>query len=194
MEKIMKNIDEQTLECDLGYRFGYLSEFVGFGVNDIALIVAAGPQLAEHVPALVEATYQKLFSFDATKRHFVKPQSGYEGPPVPSLNELTHDHPAIKYRKEKLARYLVRLVTGPYDAKMVAYLDFVGKIHTDKAGSKDIVIPLVQMNALMGFVADALISTISGLDLPAEQKTLTLRAFSKLLWLQNDLITRHYQK
>jgi hypothetical protein len=48
------------------------------------------------------------------------------------------------------------------------------------------------MNALMGFVSDAQLSTILGLNLDAAVKAQTLRAFNKLLWLQNDLITRHY--
>ena len=76
---------------------------------------------------------------------------------------LTLDHPQIKFRKQHLARYLAALVTKPYDGKMVEYLDMVGKMHTPKAGSKDLDVPLVQMNALMGFVADALTATILGL-------------------------------
>jgi hypothetical protein len=50
------------------------------------------------------------------------------------------------------------------------------------------------MNALMGFVADALMGVILGLGLDRETELRTLRAFNKLLWLQNDLITRHYQE
>ena len=68
----------------------------------------------------------------------------------------------------------------------------VGRIHTPKAGNASINVPLVQMNALMGFVADAFNATILGLGLDRETEVRTLRAFSKLLWLQNDLITRHY--
>ena len=45
-------------------------------------------------------------------------------------------------------------MTAPYDARMVGYLDNVGKIHTPGSGPP--------------------------------------RAFTKLLWLQNDLIARHY--
>jgi hypothetical protein len=88
---------------------------------------------------------------------------------------------------------LTTLVTKPYDGKMVNYLDFVGKIHTPKAGSKELNVPLVQMNALLGFVADALNATILSLGLERQQEVQTLRAFCKLLWLQNDLINRHYQ-
>jgi len=42
-------------------------------------------------------------------------------------------------------------------------------------------------------VSDALMATVLGLGLPREQEVKTLRAFNKLLWIQNDLITRHYQ-
>jgi hypothetical protein len=71
----------------------------------------------------------------------------------------------IRYRKEHLARYLAALVTKPYDGKMVGYLDTVGKMHTPKAGSQELNVPLVQMNALLGFVADALTNTILSLGL-----------------------------
>ena len=66
-------------------------------------------------------------------------------------------------------------------------------MHTAKMGSKDLDIPLVQMNVLMGFVSDAITATILGLGLDRETEVATLRAFNKLLWLQNDLINRHYQ-
>lgn len=189
-----KNIDEQKLEADLQYRFSYLSEFIGFGEEDIAVIKSAAPLLAPLVPALVDAVYQKLFSYDATKRHFVPKQSGYEGETPLSIESLELDHPMIKFRKSHLAKYLETLVTGAYDAQMVGYLDMVGKIHTPKAGSKELDIPLVQMNALMGFVADAVNATIFGFELDSKTTQAAIRAFSKLLWIQNDLITRHYQK
>lgn len=189
----MKHIDESKLESDVGYRVGYLMEFVGFDGNDIQTIHGAAGALAPLVPGLVDAVYDKLFSYDATKRHFVPRQSGYEGAVPVNIDSLTQDHEMIRFRKSHLAHYLVTLVTKPYDAKMVEYLDFVGKIHTPKAGSKELNVPLVQMNALMGFVSDALVSTILGLGLSRDQETKTLRAFNKLLWLQNDLITRHYQ-
>jgi len=188
-----KHINEHRLEKDLGYRFQYLTEFMGFTPEDVQTIHAVAAHLAPLVDGLVDAVYVKLFGYDATKRHFVPRQTGYEGPAPTSLEALTLDHEQIKFRKSHLANYLKRLVTGEYDAKMVNYLDFVGKIHTPKAGSQELNVPLVQMNALLGFVSDALLATILGLDLPAEQTATTLRAFNKLLWLQNDLINRHYQ-
>ena len=54
-------------------------------------------------------------------------------------------------------------------------------------------VPLVQMNALMGFVATALTATILSLGLERDTETRTVLAFEKLLWIQNDLISRHYE-
>jgi hypothetical protein len=144
------------------------------------------------VPHLVDAVYNQLFSYDCTLRHFMPRQSGYEGAIPESMEALTQNHEQIKFRKEHLGRYLAALVTGPYDEKLIGYLDTVGKIHTPKVGSERLNIPLVQMNALMGFVADAFNATILGFDIPEEAKAKAIRAFGKLLWIQNDFITRHY--
>jgi hypothetical protein len=190
----MKHIDERRLETDVEYRFAYLTEFMGFGESDVETIHAAAPQLAPLVPALVDAVYDKLFGYDATKRHFVPRQSGYEGEVPGDVESLQQDHAMIQFRKQHLGRYLTALVTRPYDAKMVQYLDKVGKIHTPAAGSPDLDVPLVQMNALLGFVADALTATIQKLGLNVDAERRATRAFNKLLWLQNDLINRHYQK
>jgi len=189
----MKHIEEVRLEHDLDYRFNYLCEFIGFGAAEIDTVLSSAPLLAPAVPTLVDAVYEKLHTYDSTWRHFAPLQSGYMGnlPVEGAVPEM--EHQVIKFRKEKLAQYLCRLVTGPYDSRMVKYLDFVGAIHTAKAGAANIEVPLIQMNALMGFVADALTATIYALPLSPEDKLRTLRAFGKLLWIQNDLITRHYQ-
>lgn len=189
----MRKIDEARLETDLGYRFGYLAKFMGFGPADVEAIHAAAPGLAPLVPTLVDAVYDKLHGFDATWRHFLPRQHGYEGDVPERLDGLTMDHAQIRFRKGHLARYLEALVTRTYDDKVVYYLDMVGKMHTPKGGSPDLDVPLVQMNALLGFVADALTATIFGLGLAREQESRTVRAFGKLLWLQNDLINRHYR-
>jgi hypothetical protein len=188
----VKHVDEERLETDLEYRFGYVAEFMGFNPKDIEVIHGAAPLVAPLVPTLVDAVYDKLRTYDATWRHFVPRQGGYEGEVPENLQALTVDHEQIKFRKQHLGRYLERLVTVPYDTRKVLYLDTVGKIHTPTAGNPELNVPLVQMNALMGFVHDAINATILGFDIPGEAKAKVIRAFSKLLWIQNDLITRHY--
>ena len=48
----MRHIDEGRLETDLAYRFEYLTEFIGFGHEDVSVILGAAPLLAPVVPAL----------------------------------------------------------------------------------------------------------------------------------------------
>ncbi len=189
-----QEINEPRLETDLTYRFTYLTEFMGFHTTDIQRIHDAASWLPPLVPGLVDAVYEKLFQYHCTKRHFLPKQAGYDGQLPQNIDEITHDHPQIQFRKKHLAQYLASLVTRPYDTKLVEYLDMVGKIHTPSAGNQQINVPLVQMNALLGFVSDALTATILGAGLEREVEVSTLRAFQKLLWLQNDLIVRHYAK
>src|SRR5262245_42603636 len=92
MTTVIKHTDASRLELDLAYRFQYLTEFMGFTPEDIETIHASAPLLAPLVPGLVDAVYDKLFSFDSTKRHFVPKQFGYEGPTPTSLDALNLDH------------------------------------------------------------------------------------------------------
>jgi hypothetical protein len=188
----MQTIDEERLESDPQYRYEYLAEFIGFGAEDAALIQAFAPHLGPQIGALVEKTYARLLNYDATARHFVPQQHGYEGDVPESLANLDPDHPQIKFRKDHLNRYFMQLIGRSYDAKMVQYLDMVGRIHTPGAGNKQINVPLVQMNALIGLLSDMLMAAISESPLDAATTQRTQRAFNKLLWIQNDFVTRHY--
>jgi hypothetical protein len=189
----MKQIDEASLESDVMERYQYLTDFIGFGESDVQIIHNSAEVLGPLVPGMVDAIYDKLFSLSATKRHFVERQHGYEGELPQGIDNLELDHEMIAFRKSHLTDYLVTLVTKPYNKGMVSLLDYVGKIHTSKAGNKSLDIPLIQMNSLMGFVSDAFLNTIFSLNLPRDSEIAAARAFNKLLWIQSDLITRHYQ-
>jgi len=188
----MLNIDEAKLESDPQYRYDYLADFIGFGPDDIKLIQAAAPQIGPRIGELVDKTYAKLLSYDATARHFVPKQHGFEGETPIDLANLNASHPQIQFRKDHLNRYFLALIGRAYDAKMVQYLDMVGKIHTASAGNGEISIPLVQMNALMGLLSDVLADALIESPLPSEATLAAIRAFNKLMWIQNDFISRHY--
>lgn len=188
----MQTIDEKRLEMDPLYRYEYLADFIGFGAEDAARIQAFAPHLGPQIAELVEQTYETLLRFDATARHFVPRQHGFEGDVPENLAEVDHEHKQVQFRKDHLNRYFMHLIGRSYDAKMVLYLDMVGKIHTPAAGNKQINVPLVQMNALMGLLSDTLMRAVSESPLDREATLQTQRSFNKLLWIQNDLITRHY--
>ena len=101
-------------------------------------------------------------------------------------------HPQLQFRRDHLTRYIMQLIGRSYDAKMMLYLDMVGKIHTSAAGNSSIHVPLVQMNALMGVISDTLMKSIAEWPLEGTAAMQTVRAFNKLFWLQNDLLNRHY--
>ncbi len=190
----LKTIDESKLEADLTYRFQYLAEFIGFGPEDTAAVQAIGPYLGPLIPQIVEKTYEKLLGFDCTARHFLPRQSGFEGDTPKGLGSLTANHPHVQFRKEHLSRYFMQVLGRSCDERMVPYLDMVGKIHTPQGGNPEIDIPLVQMNALMGYLSDVLTELLFSLGLDPSTTQTTLRAFQKLLWIQNDFINRHYQQ
>ena len=188
----MQVVDESQLESDPQYRYEYLADFIGFGAEDAALIQGFAPHLGPRIGELVEKTYEKLLSYAATARHFLPRQHGYDGDLPTDLSDLGPEDPQIQFRKDHLNRYFMQLIGGSYDGRMVKYLDMVGKIHTPRAGNKQINVPLVQMNALMGLLSDTLLEAIADSPLDSATTLKTQRAFNKLLWIQNDFISRHY--
>ena len=188
----MEKLDEARLELDLVYRYEFLKNFVGFGDEDVAAIRKVIAQLATQVPEIVEEQYQKLLAYDATARHFVERQHGYEGPLPESLADLSAEHGQVKFRMDHMQRYLMQLLGHSFDNKIAVLFDAVGKMHTPKTGNPKINVPLVQMNAFMGMLADVLTRRLLALDTDHDSKINCLRAFHKILWLQNDFITRHY--
>ena len=106
----MKTIDEERLESNLAYRFEYLAEFIGFDASDAAAVQASGPYLGPLIAVIVERTYDKLLAYDATARHFVPRQSGYDGPVPSGPADITASHPQVQFRREHLLRYFMQIV------------------------------------------------------------------------------------
>ncbi len=188
----MKQIDEQRLEEDLAYRFDYLKEFLEFGDEDVAAIRSLVGHLAPRVDAMVERTYDKLLAFDATARHFVAPGTNDKGPLAQAVNELGPEHEQIRFRKSHLRTYLMNLLGKAYDPSMAKYLDTVGKMHTPRGGSSAINVPQAQMNVFMGMLSIIFIDEIAALGLNRDQEVRAIKAFTRLTWIQNDFINKHY--
>ncbi|KAG2385871.1 hypothetical protein C9374_003020 [Naegleria lovaniensis] len=191
----IEHIENTKLFTDLEYRFNYVCKFVGFGAEDIKYIHESASVLAPLVPTIVDRVYVKLFSFDITKKVFLVRNDKFEGQMESSLDELSDTKSEqIKFRKDMLSKYLVKLVTADYSSKgFLNYLDWVGKIHTAKAGNKNIIVDYIHINALFGYVSDVIIGLIASCSqLSEEQRAKTIQAFNKLLWIQNDLFAKYY--
>ncbi len=58
---------DYRLYTDRTYRFNYVTDFLEFGAKDLEAIRKIREPLLELVPAIVDAVYDKLFSYDITK-------------------------------------------------------------------------------------------------------------------------------
>jgi len=149
---------------------------------------------------VIDEVYTTLLSFDITAKAFVPRQTGYTGGAPAKLGELGHNSPQIKFRKDFLTRYIVKLVTMNYEAnESWEYLDKVGLMHTGVAGfahrakKPGLRVEYMHCAILLGFVEDILLKAIMALpDLDLDAKAQLVRSFNKVLWIQNDLFARHY--
>ncbi len=168
-------MDEQRLEEDVAYRFAYLAQVMALTDRERALIRAARGSLRERLPFVVDAVRSTMLATPAMARHFAD-----EGEVDP---EVVGRH---------LRSWIEGLVARARDEDLPLWLDRGGAAHRAGAGDPRIDVPRVQMSALMGLLADCVLAEVAVLDLPVERRFEVARAFSKLLWAQNDLIQRHY--
>jgi len=201
MASKMQHIDAASLE-DLTTRITYLSSFLDLNASDGEALLAAKPLVAPLIPTILTAVYTKLLSYDITAQAFVPRNTDYEGETVKSAQELTLEHPQIALRKDFLKNYLVKLVStsdlSPSSAFWV-YLNNVGVMHTGKPGFKhrekkpELRVEYIHMGALLGYVVDLVVGAVMDMDvIDTQMKSRVIRALNKVIWIQNDLFTRHY--
>ncbi|KAK9764116.1 hypothetical protein K7432_008656 [Basidiobolus ranarum] len=191
----IEHVDRELIHTDPVYRYLYVAKFVDFTDKDVEAIKSVSEQLAPLGATLVDAVYDKLKKFDITWETMAKRHEGFSGEVVEDLNNLKADSAQIKFRKDMLTRYIGRLLTNPYDERMIKYLDWVAKIHTDIPGKKSkINVEYIHISALLGFVESTLIWAISTLGLEREHELRAVLAFNKVLWLQNDFFAKYYAK
>ncbi|KAI9208426.1 Protoglobin-domain-containing protein [Polychytrium aggregatum] len=191
----IKHIDRDRLYTDRLYRYQYICEVANFGEEDIKALKASASIVAPLVPAIVDAVYERLFSYKITKSVFTQKNEGFTGH-MDDLDHLNLTSDTIKFRKDFLKRYLVKLVTAEYDAKFVTYLDWVGRIHTNTPLKKSkINVEYVHVGALFTWLHGFLVEALDPHPKLAKDPVLRgkiLAAFSKLLWIQNDFFAKYY--
>ncbi|KAI9653739.1 MAG: hypothetical protein M1821_006933 [Bathelium mastoideum] len=201
----MEHISASDLRS-IPYRVAYLKKFLNFTDADGAAIQASAAILGPLLPALLDAVYSKLLAFDITAKAFAPPQPGLnDGAKAASVQELTLNHPQIAHRRDFLKQYLLKLVRvdegGWTDtAPLWTYLDNVGVMHTGEAAGfahrarrPQLRVEYAHLGVLLGYVEDAVVGAVMGAEAPAvAERVEMVRAWNKLLWIQNDLFARHY--
>ncbi|KAI8645980.1 Protoglobin-domain-containing protein [Parasitella parasitica] len=145
------------------------------------------------VPILIDCVYKKQFKFDITKKLFLTKNEGFEGEIAKSLDELTLDHPQIKFREDLLGKYLIHILEDPYDDCFLKYLDWLAKTLTDTSDKKSTIhVDYIYLNALMGFVDSAIINAVRTLRLERNKEGDVLIAFNNRMRIQNDYYAKYY--
>ena len=189
-----EHIDNNRLHNNLRYRFEYLSKFLHFTSDDIAMLNTFAPILFPRIPVIVDTVYRKLFSFDSTKNYFLINNEGFEDFAPIKHGSLTLESTQMIFRKDVLSMYLKRVLSQrDWNDTFLQYLSQVGKIHTNQAGSSSINVDYIHINALLGYLEHLLIDVLWKADnLDDKSKYSMITAVNKLFWIQNDFFAMHY--
>ncbi|CAF1997874.1 unnamed protein product [Rotaria magnacalcarata] len=189
-----EHVDANRLNNDLRYRFEYLSKFLNFTSDDIAMLNTFAPIVCPIIPVIADTIYRKLFSFDITKKYFVMRNEDFEGSLSKTNRDLTLESAQMELRKDMLSMYLKRVLTQrDWNDTFLQFLSHIGKIHTDLACSASINVDYIHINALLGYLEHLLIDVLCNADRVDEKsKRGMLMAINKLFWIQNDFFTMHY--
>ncbi|CAF4173223.1 unnamed protein product [Rotaria sordida] len=189
-----EHIDANRLHLDLRYRFDYLSKFLNFTSDDIAMLNTFAPLVFPLIPVISDTVYRKLFSFDITKQYFLIRNEGFEGFVSKKQCGITLDSAQMELRKDMLSMYLKRVLTQcDWNDTFLQYLSQVGKMHTNQAGSSSINVDYIHINALLGYLEHLLIDVLCNTDAMDEKtKRGISMAVNKFFWIQNDFFTMHY--
>jgi hypothetical protein len=198
---MMQHISAESLNI-LPSRIDYLKSFLQFTEDDGVAINSSASVLGPLIPTVLDVVYTNLLSYDITAKPFAPKQPGYDGPAPASVSDLALDHPQILHRKDFLKRYLLQLVKNEdwtASSKIWDYMDKVGIMHTGEPGFKhrarrpELRVEYVHMGLLLGYVEDLVLGAVMASDeISLQEKTAALKAWNKLLWIQNDLFAKHY--
>ncbi|KAL6305875.1 Protoglobin-domain-containing protein [Sparassis latifolia] len=199
-----QEVDPILIKHSLEDRIAYLTDFLNFTSADSDVINKVAPHVNDVIPEVVDSMYAKLFEFDITKKVFMKRNQGFDGPLPKRLEDLTLDSPQIVFRKVFMRSWARRVLTSDYaSGKTWAYMDKVGLMHTGASpfkhqrslGITPLNVPYRDCALTLGLVQNILQTAI--LRLPAdkattEDKIAAVSAINKVIWIQNDLFSRHY--
>jgi hypothetical protein len=176
----VKEIDVRSISTSPAKRLEFLEAFVGFTDDDWKALRDSVEVLGPKLPAVLDALYEHLLSFDDTKRIFI----GKKGEVDPHY---------LAVRKEHLTDWVLKTV-GSKDfgrEEFAAYLVNVGRKHTGVEGESQRVVPPRYMVALTGFIQSALWSTLFAAIPERPNDVLRMgNAWSKMMVMQLEIFLK----
>ncbi|KAL4871592.1 hypothetical protein BDV12DRAFT_194354 [Aspergillus spectabilis] len=184
----VKNIDRKALYTRLEARINYLKDFLDFNSSDVEALASGAKYIKTLIPAVVNLVYRKLLEYDITARAFHTRDTASDAPIEEYYKE---ESPQIMRRKMFLRWYLTKLISDPTQMDFWRYLNKVGIMHTAQERLHPLNIEYIHMGACLGYIQDLFTEALmSHPTLSIRRKTAIIRAISKIIWIQNDLIAR----
>ncbi|PKY04287.1 hypothetical protein P168DRAFT_297184 [Aspergillus campestris IBT 28561] len=184
----IKHVGRKELYTSLEARVRYLREMVDFNSADVEALTTGSKYIKALIPAVVNIVYKKLLENDITARAFHTRDTADE---TPIEEFFTEGSPQIQRRKVFLRWYLVRICSDPTQMDFWRYLNKVGQMHSGQARMHPLNIEYIHIGALLGFITDIFIEAImSHPQLSLPRKVALVRAFNKVIWIQNDLFAK----
>ncbi|GAC1351725.1 MAG: hypothetical protein NVSMB1_07530 [Polyangiales bacterium] len=174
----MQIIDVAGLSSNARLRFEFLLSFMAFTDDDWAALKASAPILGSKLPALLDAVYHHLLSFDDTRRLFL----GDRGEVDPRF---------IAIRKEHLTDWVLTTIAGGDREAFAQYLVKIARHHTSLAGERKRNVPPRYIVGLFSFVQSAILSALfdSLPDDPANARRYAL-SWNKMLMIQLEMFLK----
>ncbi|KAI1624647.1 Protoglobin-domain-containing protein [Exophiala viscosa] len=184
----MRHLGRRDLYTSLHTRVTYLLQFLEFGPNDVAAIVEGQKYIKAKLPDVVDKVYRKVLKHDLTARIFCNHDTRDEENPLDWAREAD---PQIKSRKMKMRWYLTKLFSDPTKSEYWEYLDKVGLGYVGKGRPHPVYIDYIFLGAALGHIQDSVTEAIfSHTELDLARKIALVRAFGKVIWIQNDLMAK----
>jgi hypothetical protein len=167
------------VRTDRGARAAFLCEFILMTEDDWSALGDSIDILAPKLPAILDAIYAHLLSFDDTHRVFL----GTRGEVDPAY---------IVLRQEHLTDWILRSINGGEDLPAFAqFITDVARRHTGVAGEPERVVAPRYLVGLMSFVQSQILSSL--IDTVVDDSACLKRyalAWNKLLMLELELFLK----
>jgi hypothetical protein len=174
-------IDTDAISSQPEERLRFLEEFVGFTDDDWAAIRLSTEVLVPRLPALLDAFYERLMSFDDTRRLFAD-AAGRVDPLY------------LAVRKQHLVGWVRATVSAGPDTRreFASYLNVIGRRHTREAGDPGRVVPPRYLVALVSVFQTTLSTAFFEAlpDDPARALRYSL-AWGKMLIIQLEMFLKN---
>ncbi|KAF2866045.1 Protoglobin-domain-containing protein [Massariosphaeria phaeospora] len=191
----MQHVERRELYENLQARLAYLQNFLEFGPADIEALRRNQPFIKSLIPSLTEHHFfAKILQQDITAQALITHNTTSE-PDVDEDDFTGPNNLNIKNRNMFVRWYLTKMNSDPSTTQYWEYMNMVGAMHAGHHRRTPLHVDVIHFSALLGHVQTVLNDAIiSSPTLPTAEKSPLVKAWGKLLWIQNDLFAKWHIK